>query len=277
MSKVILITGASSGIGKVTARQLINEGYIVYATARRLEEMEDLKAMGGHVLPMDVTKEEDIVQTVSTVMACSGRIDVLWNNAGYGLFGAVEDISLTEAHRQLEVNLFGLAAVTKAVIPYMRQAGKGLIINTSSIAGKVYFPLGAWYHATKHAIEGFSDCMRLELKASGIDVVVLEPGFIATDFGKVMVENFENQPPNSVHADLRRLIIAQAQKMKPGGMCSPPEVIAQTVSKIIRSRHPKPRYRSGKFSDILIILRKFFGDRIYDWLIHTYLRNNRSD
>ena len=169
--KVILITGASSGMGKETAKACIEKGYTVYTVARRIDQMQDLKTLGGHPIQMDVTKESDIQNVVDTIIQKEGKIDVLWNNAGYGLYGAVEDVLVEEARKQFEVNLFGLAAITRKVVPYMRKANGGTIINTSSMGGKIYTPMGAWYHASKHAVEGFSDCLRLELKEFNIPVI----------------------------------------------------------------------------------------------------------
>ena len=170
-SKVILITGASSGIGKDTALSLIKEGHIVYGAARRLEMMQDIVQAGGHAIKMDILNNEDVDKAVDRVISEHKRIDVLVNNAGYGLWGAVETISIDEAKRQFDVNIFGLAYLTKKVIPLMRNQKSGKIINMSSMGGKVYTPFGAWYHATKYALEGWSDCLRIELKSFGIDVI----------------------------------------------------------------------------------------------------------
>lgn len=272
MNKVIMITGASSGMGKVTAKKLISEGYKVYTLARRLEAMEDIKELGGYPMQMDVSRQEDIARVVSDIIAREGRIDVLWNNAGFGLYGSVEDIPLEEARMQMEVNLFGLAAVTQAVLPYMRMAGKGLVINTSSVGGKVYFPMGAWYHASKHAVEGLSDYMRLELKPFGIDVVILEPGFIATEFGKVLIDNFEKLPSNSAYAEMMNVIISQTKKTEAEGNNSQPEVIAEAVSKIIRSRKPKTRYRVGKFATPMIVMRSLLSDKVFDKVVMSQIK-----
>ena len=184
--KTVLITGASSGIGKETARQLIREGYLVYAAARRLEKMADLKAIGGIPLQMDITREEDIQAVVSRIEQDRGGIDILINNAGFGLYGAMEDIPLDEARYQFEVNLFGLARLTQLALPYMRAQRAGTIVNISSVGGKIYTPLGSWYHATKHALEGWSDSLRLELKPFDIHVVIVEPGLISTEFIDVL-------------------------------------------------------------------------------------------
>ncbi|WP_205436289.1 SDR family NAD(P)-dependent oxidoreductase [Helicobacter suis] len=156
MQKVLLITGASSGMGKVAAQDLIQAGYIVYCVARSVDKMQDLEQLGGHVLKMDVRNESDIESVVAQVIKEQGRIDVLWNNAGYGLYGPVEELSMEKIQQQFEVNFYGVIRLTQKVLPYMREKRSGLIINTSSMGGKIYTPLGAFYHASKHAIEGYS-------------------------------------------------------------------------------------------------------------------------
>lgn len=271
MKKVILITGASSGIGKETAKKLIQEGHTVYAVARRIDQMQDLKTMGGHPLQMDVTDEADIETVVQTIIQKEGKLDVLWNNAGYGLYGSVEDVSMEEARKQMEVNVFGLAAVTQKVVPHMRKAKSGLIINTSSMGGKMYFPMGAWYHASKHAVEGLSDCLRLELKQFNINVVVLEPGFIATEFGAVLIDNFSKISKQSVYTDMMNKIIAGTKKTAEKNGSSKPSVIANTVSKIIESDHPKTRYRVGKFAKPMVWMRVYLGDRLFDKIVMSQL------
>ena len=183
--KVILITGASSGIGFDSAQTLAKQGHRVYAAARRTELMEPLKAYGVKVIGMDVTDEESMKQGVETVIQAEGRIDVLINNAGYGYFGAIENVPLEEARRQLEVNVFGLARLTQLVLPYMRKQRSGRIINTSSIAGKRVFYMGGWYNVTKYSVEALSDALRMEMKPFGIDVVMIEPGAIKTDWGVI--------------------------------------------------------------------------------------------
>src|SRR5215210_9103357 len=180
--KVALVTGASSGIGESTALELHKAGYTVYAAARRVQRMEGLAAQGVRVLEMDVTNDESMIDGVKRIIAEAGRIDVLVNNAGYGSYGAVEDVPLDEARRQFEVNVFGLARLVQLLVPHMREQRSGRIINMSSIGGKFYEPLGAWYHATKFAVEGFSDSLRLELAPFGIHVVIVEPGPIVTEW-----------------------------------------------------------------------------------------------
>jgi len=172
MQKVALVTGASSGIGKETAKLLVQAGYTVYGAARRVDKMQDLQAIGVKLLAMDVTDDASMVSGVATLLAAENRMDVLVNNAGYGSFGALEDVPLSEARYQFEVNIFGLARLTQLLLPTMRTQRSGTIVNISSIGGKLGEPHGAWYHATKHAVEGLSDSLRMELKQFNIKVVM---------------------------------------------------------------------------------------------------------
>ncbi|WP_300492252.1 oxidoreductase [Flavobacterium sp.] len=271
MGKVILITGASSGMGKETAKALIKQGHTVYTVARRIEQMQDLKVLGGHPIQMDVTNEVEIEIVVNTIVQKEGKIDVLWNNAGFGLYGSVEDIPLTEARRQFEVNVFGMAAVTQKVVPHMRKAKSGTIINTSSMGGKMYFPMGAWYHASKHAVEGLSDCLRLELKAFNIKVVVLEPGFIATEFGSVLLDNFSKISKNSAYTAMMDKIAKGTADAAKGNGSSKSSVIADTVVKIVTSNNPKTRYRVGKFAKPMVWMRTYLGDNLFDKIVMSQM------
>lgn len=265
--KVILITGASSGMGKETARTLILNGHTVYAVARRIDQMQDLEQLGGHALQMDVTQENDIQKVVDTIIQKENKIDVLWNNAGYGLYGSVEDVPVEEARKQFEVNLFGLAALTQKVVPYMRAANSGTIINTSSMGGKMYTPMGAWYHASKHAVEGFSDCLRLELKPFNINVVILEPGIIVTEFGEVMLQNISKYSSKGAYATMTNKLIAATKKMYDRGQGSKPAVIANTILKIIQTQKPKTRYRIGLWAKPMVWMRVYLGDRLFDKIV----------
>ncbi len=262
--QVALITGASSGIGKAVAEQLIKDGLTVYVAARRLEKMDDLKQLGAHPLKMDITVEEDVVSVVETIRAQHNGIDVLVNNAGFGSYGSVEDTPIDDARYQFEVNLFGLARLTQLALPYMREKGSGKIINISSIGGKIYTPLGAWYHATKHALEGWSDCLRLEVKQFGIDVIIVEPGLIKTEFGDVMLDPMIERSGDTAYATLTHKLAkaTRASYEKDGG--SPPSVISDVISRAVKSSSPKTRYAAGKFSTPLLFMRKWFSDRIFD-------------
>lgn len=271
MKKVILITGASSGMGKEAAKELIRQGHIVYTVARRIGQMQDLKALGGHPIQMDVTKESDIDNVINTITAEQGKIDILWNNAGYGLYGSVEDIPLDEARKQMEVNVFGMAAMTQKVVPYMRKANTGLIINTSSMGGKMYFPMGAWYHASKHAVEGLSDCLRLELKPFNIKVVVLEPGFIATEFGSVLLDHFSKISKESAYKNMMNKIAKGTADAAKGNGSSKPSVITDAIVKIVDSNNPKTRYKVGKFSVMMPWMRIYLGDKIFDKIVMSQM------
>lgn len=262
--KVILITGASSGMGKHTALDLIKQGHVVYGAARSIDKMQPLVDVGGHAIQMDVMDAADTQKVVDQIIAEQGRIDVLWNNAGYGLYGPVELVPTEKAKRQFDVNLFGLSQLTQIVVPHMRDAKKGLIINTSSMGGKIYFPLGSWYHATKHALEGWSDCLRLELKSFGINVVVLEPGAIDTNFYEVFQKHFQSLPTGTAYQPM----IDAYTNMNPDDFkASPPSVISKTVQKIIHAKKPKTRYLVGKMAKPMVFIRKWFGDRVFDRMV----------
>lgn len=266
--KTVLITGASSGIGKVTAKMLIAEGYTVYAAARSLEKMEDLKRLGGIPIKMDITQEDDIVAAVEQIKQNHGGVDILINGAGIPLFGAVEDIPLDDARYLFEVNLFGLARLTQLILPDMRQKRAGKIINISSMAGKIYAPLGAWYHATKHALEGWSDCLRLETKPFGIDVIIVEPGAIGTkdsdDFIKPMLE----QSGQGAYGDIAHALARVSRRTYDApNTRSSPSIVAETISKAIKAKRPSTRYMVGKLAAPLILTRTRLGDRAYDWLL----------
>ncbi len=188
MDRVALVTGASSGIGAATARRLARAGFVVYGAARRLDRLAELSGDGVRPLPLDVTADDSMTAAVEQVLADTGRIDVLVNNAGYGSYGAIEDVPMDEARRQIEVNLFGLARMTQLVIPGMRVRGGGRIVNVTSMGGKITTPFGGWYHASKFAVEGLPDALRTELAPFGIDVVVIEPGGTRTEWGGIAMD-----------------------------------------------------------------------------------------
>ena len=264
---VALVTGASSGIGKATARQLLDDGLTVYTAARRLPKMNELEDLGAHALPMDITVDSDIRRVVETIGQRDGGVDVLVNNAGYATYGAVEDTSIDEARRQFEVNLFGLGRLTQLVLPHMRKQGSGTIINVSSMGGKIYTPLGAWYHATKHALEGWSDCLRLELEPFGIDVVIIEPGIIATEFGDVMSGPLMERSGNTAYSELAKNVSQSTKESYEKGNGIPPSVIADTISRAVAAGKPRTRYAKGHLAKPLILLRCILSDRLFDKLI----------
>lgn len=263
----VLITGGSSGIGRETAKTLLGEGHTVYVAARRVERMRELEERGAHPIQMDITKDAEIVAAVDRIRAERGGIDILINNAGFGMYGAMEDIALEDARYQFEVNLFGLARLTQLALPYMRERGAGKIVNITSMGGKIYTLLGSWYHATKHALEGWSDCLRLELAPFGIDVIIVEPGIIETEFGSVMVEGLLERSGDSAYARLaQRVARATEDSYTPDGS-TPPSDIANVISRALGARRPRTRYAAGKYARLLIALRKWLGDRMFDRII----------
>ncbi len=277
MGKVILITGASSGIGKDTALNLIKEGHIVYGAARRISKMKDIVEAGGHSIKMDILNNEDVDKAVDRVISEHQRIDVLVNNAGYGLWGAVETISLDEAKRQFDVNIFGLAYLTKKVIPLMRNQKSGKIINMSSMGGKVYTPFGAWYHATKYALEGWSDCLRIELKSFGINVILIEPGVIKTEFQDVMMDSTVERSIGTPYEKKLKALEKATQEMYARGIGSPPSVITKLIIKAINSPNPKRRYVGGLFAKPMLFIKKWFGDKMYEKAIMSQIKKAKKE
>lgn len=248
--KVILITGASSGIGFDAAQTLAQQGHHVWAAARRVEKMEPLKADGVKVIKMDVTEETSMLQGVETVIQAEKHIDVLINNAGYGFFGAIENVPLEEARKQLEVNVFGLARLTQLVLPYMRKQQHGRIINTSSIAGKMVFYMGGWYNVTKYSVEAFSDALRMEMKPYGIDVVMIEPGAIKTNWGLIAASHLKESSAGTVYEEKGSRWADNIDWFYKTNMLSSPKVITKAICHAVNSRRPKARYCRGRFSFI---------------------------
>jgi short-subunit dehydrogenase len=186
---VALVTGASSGIGEAIALELNRLGFVTYAAARRTDQMEHLKGIGIRVLRLDLTDSLSIHDCIAAIRKESGGIDLLVNSAGYGLYGSVEEVALDEARHQLQVNLFGLAEITKLVLPEMRSRRKGKIVNISSVGGVASSPYGGWYHASKFALEGLSSSLRQELSPFGVDVVIVRPGAIRSGWRVVAGES----------------------------------------------------------------------------------------
>lgn len=266
-AKVILITGASSGIGFDAAQTLAKQGHKVYAAARRLELMEPLKAFGVQTLRMDVTNEASMQQSVETVIQAEGRIDMLVNNAGYGFFGAIETVPLEEARRQLEVNVFGLARLTQLVLPHMRQQGSGRIINTSSIAGKMVFYMGGWYNVTKYSVEAFSDALRMEMKPYGIDVVMIEPGAIKTDWGIIAAKHLKESSMGTAYEETGTQWANNMDWFYKTNLLSKPSVVTKAISRAVNSHHPRARYCIGRLSIIGRVAHVLMPARWWDALM----------
>ncbi|MGL5635224.1 MAG: oxidoreductase [Sarcina sp.] len=266
--KVVLITGASSGFGKAAAIKLHNEGYTVYAVARRVSLMEDLERLGIRVEYMDVTDELSIEHVIDKIIIKDKTIDVLINNAGYGSYGAIETVPMDLAKRQFDVNVFGLACVSNAVIPYMRRQKSGLIVNISSVVGKVALPFMGWYSASKHAVEGLSDAMRLELEPFGIKVVIVEPGVVRTGFDSIVADNF-NENENEAYQEASNSFKNSFIKMYANPKAPDSEVVADELVKIVNSPNPKIRYRPTKDAKLNLKVRKIVSDKTFDKLLKS--------
>lgn len=262
--KVVLLTGGSSGIGYLTALRLAEQGHIVYAAARRVEQMTPLRDAGIRVLSMDLTDEQSLQDGVQMVLSEQGRIDVLVNNAGYGYFGAVENVTMEEARRQLDVNLFGLARLTQLVLPIMREQKNGRIVNISSIAGKLVFAYGCWYHVSKYAVEAFSDALRIEAKPFGIDVVLVEPSAIRTNWGLIAADNLfasSQGTPYEASATKEALLTKQ---MYTSSLLSGPEVVMRSICRAVNAHRPRLRYTPGLGGRTLLLFHAILPARCWD-------------
>jgi NAD(P)-dependent dehydrogenase (short-subunit alcohol dehydrogenase family) len=267
MAGTALVTGASSGIGEETAKGLLAAGYIVYAGARRVDAMRSLEAAGARLLSLDVTDDASIIAAVEAILRETGRIDVLVNNAGYGAFGALEDVPLDAARRQFEVNIFGLARLIQLVLPAMRAQRAGRIVNVSSVSGKIGEPFGAWYHASKHALEGLSDSLRMELRPFGIDVVIIEPGSTRTAWGAIARDSLSQHSSEGAYSDAARVHVRMMASISAGSLPKPPSEVAATIVRAVRSRRPRTRYPTGCGARIALFLRRTLSDRGFDTII----------
>lgn len=270
--KVILITGASSGIGFDAAQTLARQGHTVYAAARRVEKMEPLQIDGVKGMRMDVTDSASMAEGVKTVLDAEGRIDVLVNNAGYGYFGAVENVTMEEARRQVEVNVFGLAELCKLVLPVMRKQGSGRIINTSSIAGKMVLPFGAWYHVSKFSVEALSDALRMEMRPFGVDVVLIEPGGIKTDWGIIAAKHLAESSKGTAYEEDALREAELMHKGYSGNYLSAPRVVTRAISRAVNSQRPRARYRIGSGAFIMVFLHTVLPTRWWDGMMRRFMR-----
>jgi len=265
--RVALVAGASSGIGAATARRLQHLGFTVHGAARRTDRLQALAADGVRALAMDVTDEASMAAGIDLVVAESGRIDVLVNNAGYGSYGALEDVDLAEARRQFEVNVFGAIRLAQLVLPQMREQRSGTIVNITSMGGRLHTPLGGWYHGTKFALEALSDCLRLEVAPFGIDVVVIEPGGIATEWGGIAADHVEETSGHGPYAAQADAVARSLRSEANASRNSPPAVVADAIGRAVTARRPRTRYAIGFGAKPLIAARRLLTDRQFDALI----------
>jgi NAD(P)-dependent dehydrogenase (short-subunit alcohol dehydrogenase family) len=270
--KTALVTGASSGIGEATALHLAELGYTVYAGARRLERMSDLVDRGIRTKTVDVTDDPSMTALVEAIIAETGRIDVLVNNAGYGLYGALEDVPIEEARRQFDVNLFGLARLTQLVLPQMRQQHDGYIVNVSSMGGKIWEPLGSWYHASKFAVEGLSDSLRVEVAEFGIKVVIVQPGTIRSEWSGIAADQLEASSASTPYARQAKLVGAGLRGVDQMRLASGPEVVAEAIARAVQSPRPRTRYVVGGGARGILLAERILPDRGFDKFIQLGYR-----
>jgi NAD(P)-dependent dehydrogenase (short-subunit alcohol dehydrogenase family) len=265
--RVALVTGGSSGIGERAAIRLQEAGFTTYAVARRVDRMEGLAQAGVTTFAMDVTDDASMTAGVERIVGEHGRVDVLVNNAGYGSYGAVENVPIDDARRQFEVNVFGLARLTQLVTPGMRERGDGRIINISSVGGKFYEPLGAWYHATKFAVEGFSDSLRLELAPYGIRVVIVEPGPIRTEWNTLARDALVESSAGTAYEAQAEGVRARMESGDGPMLSSGPDVVGKAIAKAATARRPRTRYPVGRGARSIVTARRLLPDRALDAVI----------
>ncbi len=269
----ILITGCSTGIGRESADLLVKAGYTVYATARRVETLDALADAGARVLPLDVTDEASMAAAVHAVEAEHGRVGTLINNAGFGEYGPIEEADLAAVRRMFETNVFGLARMTQLVLPGMRTAGGGLIVNIGSMGGRIAFPIGGYYHATKYAVEAITDSLRNEVHGFGIDVVLVEPGAIRTNFEETINASAAVGDTTSPYADL----VAKVRSVNSGAyanklLAAGPDAVARTILKAVEADHPRSRYLVTAAARAMVHTRRLGGDRVWDTIVRNQFR-----
>ncbi len=270
-SKAVLITGCSSGIGEATAIKLRQAGWTVYATARRPETLTELERGGCRTLALDVTDEASMQQAVQTVTDHEGAVGVLINNAGYSQSGAVETISPEDVRRQFETNVFGLIRMSQLVLPGMRAQRWGKIVNIGSMGGRLTFPGGGLYHATKYAVEAISDAMRFEVRGFGVDVILIEPGLIVTRFGEAAHASVATSH-DGPYADFNRHVGQTTENVYKGPMAKlggPPEKVAETIAKALASKKPRARYPVTPSAHLAITQRRLLPDAAWDRIMRA--------
>ncbi len=277
-SRAVLITGCSSGIGHAIALRLAKGAWKVYATARKPETLKELADAGCRTLALDVTDEASMLRAVNQVEAEAGAVGVLINNAGYGQAGAIETLSMNLIRKQFDTNLFGPLRLTQLVLPGMRRAGWGKIVNITSIGGKLVFPGGAAYHGSKFALEAFSDSLRFEVRPFGIDVIVIEPGLIHSKFPDTLLASLETDsgPYADFHAIMNRKTREMYHDRLPTMLSGGPDSVAVVVEKALNARRPKSRYSVTASAKLLLAVRSMMTDRGWDLVMRSQYRREKS-
>jgi NAD(P)-dependent dehydrogenase (short-subunit alcohol dehydrogenase family) len=273
ISRAVLISGCSSGIGRATALRLAASGWTVYATARRRDSIADLEAAGCRTLALDVCDENSMSAAVREVEGAEGAVGVLVNNAGYSQSGAVEAVPMDRVRAQFETNVFGLVRLTQLVLPAMRAQRWGRVVNLSSMGGRLVFPGGGFYHATKYAVEALSDALRFEVRGFGIDVVVIEPGLVRSGFAEAAVgamgPDGAGDPYAAFHAAVARGTREVYEKGPLAVLAGTPDDVARTIERAVSARRPRPRYKVTASARLLIAQRRLLGDRGWDLFLRT--------
>src|SRR5690349_24140578 len=287
----VLITGCSSGIGRAAALRLHDAGFTVYATARRTDALTDVASRGLRTVALDVTDEQSMTQAVAAVEADAGPVGVLINNAGYGLYGPVEQVPMAEIRRQFETNFFGLVRLTQLVLPGMRQRGRGRILNVSSMGGRITLPGGAFYHASKYAVEALSDALRMEVAQFGIDVVLIEPGPVKTPWNDVAAGSLSTATVpgggegggaagapagagpaanGDAYREYKAAVGAsfgRVQGVLFRRLGSTPEDIAKVITQAVTARRPRARYLINPVAKSLVAMNRVLPARAYDSML----------
>ena len=263
----VLVTGCSSGIGAAVAERLVRSGHTVYATARNTASLDGLN--GAVVRPLDVTDEDSMRAVVDEIVRDHGRVGALVNNAGYGEYGAIEEVPLEAVRRQFETNVFGLARLVQLAVPTMRAARRGRIVNMSSMGGRLTFPYGGYYHASKHAVEAISDALRVEVAPFGVQVAIVEPGLITTRFGTTATETMTSStqgdsPYREATASVDK---AMAQSYGNKLLTAPPEAVARAVENALTARRPRSRYVVTPAARALITTRAVAPGKVWDRVV----------
>jgi NAD(P)-dependent dehydrogenase (short-subunit alcohol dehydrogenase family) len=271
-SRAVLVTGCSSGIGWATAERLARGGWTVYATARDVEAIAPLEAFGCRLLPLDVTEEDSMRAAVEEVERMEGAVGVLVNNAGYSQSGAVEEVPMEKVRRQFETNVFGLVRLCQLALPGMRRQGFGRIVNLSSMGGRLTFPGGGFYHASKYAVEALSDALRFEVRGFGVEVVVVEPGLISTGFARTAVGSMGqgDGPYASFDAGVARTTRENYERGPLAALGGGPEAVAETIERAISAARPRARYTVTPSARVLISARRLLPDRAWDGLLGLF-------
>ena len=281
VSKAALITGCSTGIGRATAERLIDGGWTVYATARRPESVTELGDRGAETLALDVTDEGSMKAAVDQIENEQGAVGVLVNNAGYSQSGALETVPLNDVRRQFETNVFGLLRMCQLVLPGMRRQRWGRIVNVSSMGGKLNFPGGGAYHGTKYAVEAISDVLRFEVKGFGIDVSIIEPGLIKTEFGQAAVGSMDSVSEDGPYGKFNSAVANLTGGAYEGGMArfaSGPDAVAKQIERAISARRPRTRYKAAPTATMILGARRLMTDRMWDRVVGTtYPRPKPTD